>query len=84
MPVEVEGGLVLHTDLGYPELRLGIEYEGDDHRKNRRKWESDVLRRELMEEAGTSVLRVTAKQLYQEPLGLLNRIARRIEARGAL
>lgn len=84
MPVEVEGGLVLHTDLGYPELRLGIEYEGDDHRKNRRKWESDVLRRELMEEAGTSVLRVTAKQLYQEPLGLLNRLARRIEVRSTL
>lgn len=79
MPVEVAGGLVLHSDLGYPDLRLAIEYEGDGHRTSRRAWERDILRRELMEDAGVGVIRVTSEQLAR-PVALVRRIARRIAA----
>jgi hypothetical protein len=78
--VAVAGGsLVLHPDLAYPGLRIAIEYEGGRHREARR-WERDIERRELFEDAGWRVIRVTAAALA-DPIALVARVRRVIDAR---
>ncbi|WP_309132353.1 hypothetical protein [Brevibacterium sp.] len=51
--------IVLHPDLGYPELKLAIEYEGDHHRTSARQFADDIERRQLLEAEGWTVLRVS-------------------------
>lgn len=49
----VENGQWLaRPDLSYPRPRIAIEYEGDQHRTDRRQWRSDKRRRRLLEDAG--------------------------------
>lgn len=65
----------LHADLGYPKLRIAIEYEGSYHFEGgveqRRR---DVARQEAMIAAGWRVLRVTALDL-RDPSAFLTRLA---------
>lgn len=80
--VQVAGGtVVLHPDLAYPDLRIAIEYEGARHRDAGR-WERDIERRELFEDAGWRVIRVTAAGLA-DPAGLVDRIRHAREVRAA-
>lgn len=51
--------VTLQPDLGYPELKLAIEYEGDHHRTSPGQFNSDIERRQLLEAEGWTVLRVT-------------------------
>ena len=79
--ITVAGGfLTLHPDLAYPDLRIAIEYEGDGHRDAGR-WERDIERRELFEDAGWRVIRVTRRALFDEPEALIARIRRARRAR---
>lgn len=55
------GRCLLHPDLGYPELRIAIEYEGDQHRSSPEQFAADIRRRELLEAEGWVVLRVTKR-----------------------
>lgn len=52
-------GVTLQPDLGYPEMKLAIEYEGDHHRTSPGQFNSDIERRQLLEAEGWTVLRVT-------------------------
>lgn len=58
-PVPVAGDVVLHPDLSYPQRRVAIEYEGDEHRKDKKRWRKDLRRVALLEEAGWRVIRAT-------------------------
>ena len=69
-PVIVAAGVVLHPDLAYPELRIAIEYEGEEHRLDARRWRDDISRRRALEAAGWVVLRVTIEDL-RRPSGFL-------------
>lgn len=51
------------ADLSWPELRIVIEYEGDQHRSNRAIFRQDLARRERFESAGWSVIRATDDDL---------------------
>lgn len=53
-------GRAFRPDLGYPEARLAIEYEGDQHRSSRQQWNRDIERYEALQAAGWTVLRITA------------------------
>ncbi|WP_022890015.1 endonuclease domain-containing protein [Agromyces italicus] len=81
-PVIVAGGLVLHPDLAYPDLRIAIEYEGAGHRDAGR-WERDIERRELFEDAGWRVIRITKTALFENPEGIVRRIREARVARAA-
>jgi hypothetical protein len=72
-PIEVAGGLTLHSDLGYPTARIAIEFEGDEHRTNRERWMRDIRRRELMEDAGWRVIRIVQADL-DDPVALIARL----------
>lgn len=49
----------LHPDLGYPKVKLALEYEGDHHRTSAGQWAADIDRVNALKAAGWTVLRVT-------------------------
>lgn len=74
-PVRV-AGRTLHADLGYPELRIAIEYEGVYHfgRDAVEQARRDVARVRAMEAAGWRVLRATVHDL-RDPRAFLSELA---------
>ncbi len=73
------GEWIGRPDLAYPELRLALQYEGDDHRTNRRRWREDVRRDEVLEEHGWSVMRIVAQDVFTFPDVLVRRVRARME-----
>ncbi len=70
------GDQTLHPDLLYPQWRVVLEYEGDQHRTDERQWRHDIWRREAFEEAGWRQIRVHRDDVVKEPQALLARICR--------
>lgn len=71
--VQVIGSL-LHADLGYPELKIAIEYEGAHHFESPDRVRQDAVRRERMYESGWRVLRVMSDDM-KNPEEFLRRLA---------
>jgi very-short-patch-repair endonuclease len=65
---------VRHADLGWPEHRLLLEYQGDEHRASRRRWLDDLTRVQLLEDAGYRVILVGAADLDDDARALAARI----------
>ncbi|MFI0371860.1 hypothetical protein ACH35V_28690 [Actinomadura sp. 1N219] len=66
VPVRGEDGQWLYVDLGYPELRVGMEYDGERHHSGRMAQAHDARRRAwLTKEMGWEILPVTKNFLYQ-------------------
>lgn len=53
--------ITLHPDLGYPGIKLAIEYEGDHHRTSPEQFAGDIERRQLIEAEGWTILRVSKR-----------------------
>ena len=78
-----EHGRVLRRfDLSYPELRLIVEYDGRQHIEREGHWESDLDRREELDDDGWRILVVTSKGIYRTPERTLERIHQTLLARG--
>jgi len=77
---EIDG---LHPDLLYPQWKLILEYEGDQHRTDSRQWRRDIWRREAFEAAGYRVTQVHADDVLKEPEQFLARVCRAIAQRQA-
>lgn len=52
---------ILRPDLGYHDIKLAIEYEGDHHRTSAYQFGVDIERRQLLEAEGWVVLRVSKR-----------------------
>ncbi|WP_026372577.1 endonuclease domain-containing protein [Agrococcus lahaulensis] len=74
-PLVVIDGVELHPDLGYPALKIAVEYEGEGHLDPKR-WAEDILRYEMLEAAGWIVVRITKTDVA----GAGDRCARRVRA----
>lgn len=72
--VAVAGGILLHADLAFPKERIVLDYEGDQHRVDRATWLRDLQRRELFEDAGYRVVRVTSADLFGDPDAFVARL----------
>lgn len=72
-PVATEARL-FHADLGYPGLKIAIEYEGEYHFTGVDQARWDLRRYEAMQDAGWIVLRATALDL-RDPRRFLARLA---------
>jgi hypothetical protein len=72
--ITVAGGLTLHADLAYADARIVLDYEGDVHRVDRATWLRDLQRRELVEDAGWRVIRVTSADLFGAPDAFIARL----------
>lgn len=61
IPVDDGHGVVFaYLDLGWPELRVAVEYDGDHHRSDRAQYVKDIRRRELLARLGWTVITVVA------------------------
>jgi hypothetical protein len=77
-----QGRFLARGDLVYPEYKLFLEYQGDQHRTDRAQWRSDIRRLGRLEDHGWQVLQFTDDDL-RDPAALVARIALRLRARGA-
>jgi len=69
------------VDLAYPELKIAIEYEGEQHLFDSQQWTADIARQERLVEAGWRVIRVTKSDLFNHPRSMVERVRRAIRAR---
>lgn len=81
-PMRIEGR-TLHPDLAFPGFHVVLEYEGDEHRTDQRRWRADLTRREAFEAAGEHVIRVHAGDILAEPEAFLARVCRILAQRRA-
>lgn len=76
------GAVLRRYDLSYPELKLVIEYDGWQHVTDPRRWESDLARREELDDQGQRLLVVTSTGVFREPARTLERIRNQLIERG--
>jgi hypothetical protein len=61
--IDEYGGWIGRPDLSYLKYRLGVQYEGDIHRTNQKRWRADIVRDERMLDAGWDIVRATGDDL---------------------
>lgn len=54
------GSVVAYLDMGWPDLLVAVEYDGEQHRTNRSQYSWDVKRLEMAQRRGWIVVRVLA------------------------
>lgn len=77
-----DGEVRRRFDLSYPAVRVIVEYDGRDHVERIEKWESDLERREEIDDAGWRILVVTSSGIYRHPQHTVMRVWRVLLARG--
>nr|WP_096290837.1 hypothetical protein [Mycobacterium ahvazicum] len=73
----MDGIPVAYLDMGWPEWMVAVEYDGDQHRTDRRQYVIDIRRLDMLEQMGWKVVRVVAED---GPANILRRVR---EALGA-
>jgi hypothetical protein len=59
-----DGHFLARVDFLWRAAGVVVEYEGDQHRADRRQWQNDITRVRLLEERGLRVVRVTSLDLF--------------------
>lgn len=54
------GEVFAYLDMGWPEVKVAVEYDGEQHRKDRIRYRWDVRRHEKLQRCGWIVIRVLA------------------------
>lgn len=49
-----------YLDMGWEEVKVGVEYDGEQHRNDRRQYTWDIRRHEMLEHRGWIIVRVVA------------------------
>jgi hypothetical protein len=65
------GSVVLYLDMGWPDLRVAVEYDGEQHRTSRSQYRWDVRRLEIADQRHWIVVRVL---LGDTPADILRRV----------
>ncbi|WP_182379201.1 DUF559 domain-containing protein [Nocardioides sp. WS12] len=68
-------------DLSWPEVKVIVEYDGRHHIERIEQWESDLDRREAIDDSGWRILVVVSSGIYADPGRTLERIHRLLLAR---
>ncbi len=79
---DVDSERMRRFDLSWPEVRVIVEYDGRHHVERIEQWESDLDRREEIDDEGWRILVVVASGIYTDPSRTLERIFRILRARG--
>lgn len=75
------GRAIAYLDMGWPDIKVAIEYDGEQHRTDRRQYTWDVRRLELLETLGWIVVRVVAGD---RPADIVHRVRAAIARRASL
>lgn len=68
-----DGLFIARLDLAYPERRLGLEYDGEQHR-DRQTFRNDAVRANLLSLAAWTVLRFTADDVLRHPARMVAQV----------
>jgi hypothetical protein len=72
IPVLADDGIPFaYLDMGWEEHLVAVEYDGDQHRSDRRQYVKDIRRQEMLERMGWIVVRVVAED---HPASILHRV----------
>jgi len=77
----VDGIPVAYLDLGWEEYLVAVEYDGDQHRSDRRQYVKDIQRIEMLERMGWIIVRVVAED---RPGNIVRRVRAALEASSVL
>jgi very-short-patch-repair endonuclease len=77
-----QGEVRRRFDLCWPEVKVIVEYDGRHHVERVEAWESDLLRREEVDEDGWRIVVVVAAGIYRHPEQTIRRIHRVLRERG--
>jgi hypothetical protein len=70
---------IAFLDMGWEEFKVAAEYDGDQHRSDRRQYVKDIRRREIVDELGWQVVRVVAED---RPVDIIDRVYDALRRRG--
>jgi Protein of unknown function (DUF559) len=79
IPVVVGYQTIAVLDMGYERFKVAVEYDGDQHRTNRRQYVRDMRRLKALERLGWIVIRVIAED---RPEDVLRRVREELRRRG--
>lgn len=68
-----------YLDLGWQKYQVAVEYDGDQHRSDRRQYVKDISRLRMLEHLGWIVVRVVAED---HPLDVVQRVRAALASRG--
>jgi hypothetical protein len=77
------GGWLARVDLIYPQVKVGIEFQGDHHRTDRQQWRDDMVRMRMLQDDGWLVLYLSADDV-RFPNRFLGQLRNALAARGAI
>jgi very-short-patch-repair endonuclease len=69
-------------DLSWPAARVIVEYDGRPHVERIEQWESDLDRREAIDDDGWRILVITSRGVHRDPGRTVERVWRVLRARG--
>lgn len=73
------GSAVAYLDMGWEDVKVAVEYDGEQHRSDRRQYTWDVRRLEMLERLGWIIIRVLAGDRPAEIVGRVrSALARRV------
>ena len=76
------GDPIRKYDLSWPTVHVIVEYDGRQHVERIEQWESDLERREAIDDDGWRILVVTARGIYRNPGRTVDRVWRLLRSRG--
>jgi len=76
------GFVVARLDMGWPQWRVGVDFEGAHHWTDPEQFTRDVERYAVLSELGWSDIRLTSGMLHNNPRRFLQRVSDALLARG--
>jgi hypothetical protein len=68
-------------DMGWPQWKIGVEYDGEQHFTNPDDYANDIVRLEFLAAQGWIIVRVSARQLRFDRAGIIRRVRNALELR---
>jgi very-short-patch-repair endonuclease len=65
------GDVIAYLDMGWEDVKVAVEYDGEQHRSDRRQYTWDIRRLEMLERLGWIVIRVVAGD---KPADIIRRV----------
>jgi hypothetical protein len=82
IPVPDAGGFpTAYLDLGWPEVKVAVEYDGEHHRTDRHQYVKDIRRRERLEQMGWIIITVVAED---RPSDIIRRVRQALARRSTV
>lgn len=76
------GAVFARIDMGWPEFKVGVEYDGPQHWTDPKQRSRDIDRYADLAALGWILIRVNAEMLYQRPWVIVERVVAALRERG--